>query len=66
MSTSSRQRLLILAVVLVGIFPPRRPPGGRMPGDDFEMAECPRCGEVSDSKSGNRFFCENCGKYFRP
>ena len=36
MSTSSRRGLLILTLALVGIFPPRRPPGAPMPGDDFE------------------------------
>lgn len=66
MSTSSRQGLLILTAVLVGIFPPRKPPGAPMPEDDLETAVCPRCGEVSDSKSGKRFFCEYCGKYFTP
>lgn len=66
MSTSSRRGLLILTLALVGIFPPRRPPGAPMPGDDFETAKCPRCGEVSDSKAGKRFFCEYCGRYFKP
>lgn len=66
MSTGSRQGLMILTVVLVGIFPPRRPPGSRMPGDDFETAVCPDCGTESDSKSGGRFYCDVCNKYFKP
>ena len=66
MGTGSRLGLLILTAILGGNIPPYRPPGAPLPGDDFETATCPVCGSESDVKSGDRFYCEVCDKYFRP
>lgn len=67
MGTSLRRVLLMLAA-LVAVYPPYRPPGSRSGGsdDDFDTALCPSCGMESDSKSGNRYWCERCGRYFKP
>jgi hypothetical protein len=39
--------------------PPYRPPGSRPPGEDYETVRCPYCGELTDYKSGNRYYCAN-------
>ena len=66
MGTGSRLGLLILTAILDGNIPPYRPPGPSLPDDGFETAYCPDCGSESDVKSGNRFYCEFCNKYFKP
>jgi hypothetical protein len=66
MGTGSRLGLLILTTILGGNIPPFRPPGSPPQDDDSETAECPDCETVSDLKSGRRFYCEVCNKYFIP
>jgi hypothetical protein len=65
MSKGSGLRLLALVAISVGNIPPYRPPGHPPPGD-FEVARCPRCGNESTSKSGKKFYCQFCNKYFKP
>lgn len=62
MGPSTRLPLLMLTTIL-GNFPPWRAPGGPS-GAPNGTAECPKCHEFSDAKSGNLFWCEDCRIWF--
>jgi hypothetical protein len=44
--------------------PPSRPPGSPYPGENFETVRCPYCGELTELKVGNRYYCPNDDSLF--
>jgi hypothetical protein len=65
MGTGTRLPFLMLTAIL-GNYAPQRSPGGRtgVPGKGPNKAKCPECGQLSDSKSGKLFWCEDCRIWF--
>ena len=65
MGTGTRLALLMLMAIL-GKYDPHRPPGGRsgVPAVGVGIAPCPLCDELSDTKPGNLFWCEDCRIWF--
>jgi hypothetical protein len=58
---------LLMLTAILGKYPPRLPPGGPTGAPDDEgpgTADCPRCQEPSDAKSGSLFWCADCGIWF--
>lgn len=62
MGTGSRL-VILLAVAILGNYPPSKPPGGRQPSD-FKTAACPSCRRKIAKKVGARFYCQHCNLYF--
>lgn len=55
---------LLMRTAILGSTPPNTVPGWS--GKPQPRKKCPVCGTKSDEKSGELYWCEDCGKWFRP
>jgi len=57
---------LLMLVVMCGVQRPPAPPPGYPPGKPVRPEPCPCCGHKSVEKSGTRYYCGRCRRYFTP
>jgi len=65
MGMGSRIALLMLVAILDSAYPPSDPPGAGQKAA-VETAVHSACGTKSAVKSGNRYWCRECGEWFTP